>query len=138
MILLDTNIISEMMRTSPSTNVIKWINHQEATQLFLTSITIAEITYGICALPTGNRREQLENAFNQATEEAFKHRILSFDEAAGHCYGKLMAKRKELGRPMSILDGQIAAIAIAKSMNLATRNLRDFFDCGLNLINPFE
>ncbi|EKD53836.1 MAG: hypothetical protein ACD_60C00149G0035 [uncultured bacterium] len=138
MILLDTNIISEMMKQSPSIKILKWIDQQEVIDLFITTITIAEISYGIYALPKGNRRSLIENSFNQAIQESFKHRILSFDEASAHFYGKLMAHRKKLGRPLSILDGQIAAIALTQGAAIATRNVRDFAHCNLDLINPFE
>lgn len=138
MILLDTNVISEMMKETPATSVIRWLDKQEVTQLFIPTITVAEISYGIHILPEGNRRYLLEDAFNRAIKEAFKHRILFFDEAAAHVYGKMMSDRKQLGRPLSILDGQIAAIAFIHGATLATRNIRDFSDCKLDLFNPFE
>lgn len=138
MILLDTNIISEMMKQSPNPEVLSWLDDQEVTQTFVTSITIAEISYGINVLPEGVRRQLLEDAFNKAIKTAFKHRILFFDETAAHHYGKLMSHRKQLGRPLSILDGQIASIALTHGAALATRNIRDFSHCELDLLNPFE
>jgi predicted nucleic acid-binding protein len=138
MILLDTNVISEMMKTACSTAVMNWIDQQESTQLFITTITIAEIMYGLNALPEGSRRNKLEDSFNMAIMDAFQHRILDFDELAARIYGKIMAQRKNMGRPLSIPDGQIAAIAHVHGSRGATRNIRDFADCGLNLINPFE
>jgi toxin FitB len=138
MILIDTNVVSEMMKTSPALSVIAWLDRQETTQLFLTTITIAEISYGLNILPNGNRRILLEDAFNQTTLSAFKQRILAFDEPAAHLYGKIMGQRKESGRPLSIPDGQIAAIARAHGATIATRNIRDFVDCGIELINPFS
>src|SRR3990167_9160330 len=111
MIILDTNIISEMMKSSPAAKVSGWLDQQEVTQLYITTITIAEISYGLNVLPKGSRRQLLENAFNKTIQAAFKHRILSFDEPAAHLYGKMMGHRKEFGRPLSVLDGQIAAIA---------------------------
>jgi predicted nucleic acid-binding protein len=138
MIVLDTNIVSEMMKNTPSSAVIKWIDEQETTQLFVTTITIAEIEYGIRALSESRRRHSLENAFNAVLREAFAQRILSFDETAAYNYGKIMSHRKEIGRPMSILDGQIAAIAFTHEKTIATRNIRDFSDCRLKLVNPFE
>jgi predicted nucleic acid-binding protein len=137
MIIVDTNIISEMMKPSPSTNVMAWFDRQEVTQLFVTTITIAEISYGINVLPNGNRRDLLENAFDKALRAAFEHRILSFDENSAHLYGKIMSRRKALGQPLSIPDGQIAAIASANSCSVATRNTNDFTECGVDLINPF-
>lgn len=138
MIFLDTNIISELMKSVPCEKVTAWIDQQVATQLFITTITIAEISYGLHVLSKGRRRSLLEAAFNNAIIETFKQRIISFDESAAHFYGELMGQRKELGRPMSIADGQIAAIARAKKATIATRNVRDFVDCGLNIINPFS
>ncbi len=126
------------MKPLPDNKVRAWMDFQETTQLFITTITIAEISYGIKALAQGQRREALENAFNNAIIEAFKHRIFDFDEFAAHQYGKLMSQRKTLGRPMSTLDGQIAAIALSRKMSLATRNIKNFSNCEITLINPFE
>ncbi len=138
MILLDTNIISEMMKQSPDLKVIDWIEEQEVTQLYVSSISIAEIAYGINVLPNGKRRHVLEEAFYKAIKMAFKHHILFFDETSAYQYGKLMSHRKRLGKPLSILDGQIASIALTHGTALATRNIRDFSDCELDLINPFN
>ena len=138
MILLDTNIISEMMKQSPNTQVLDWFNQQKSTALFISTITIAEISYGLHALPNGKRRQYLEEAFHQVLHVGFKHRILSFDETAARLYGKLMANRKAIGKPLSAPDGQIAAIASAHAFVLATRNHRDFAECDLAVINPFE
>lgn len=138
MIILDTNIISEMMKQTPSMRVIAWMDTQEVMQLFITTITIAEISYGLNALPLGNRRNKLEDAFNNAIMDAFRYRILPFDETAALCYGKLMGSRKNLGQPLGILDGQIAAIAQAHEATVATRNINDFRDYALVLVNPFD
>lgn len=137
MIILDTNVISELMKVSPDQQMIAWLNQQDAITLFVTSVSIAEITYGLNALTSGQRRKALEDAFEQVLLEAFKHRMLSFDKPAAYAYGQLMAQRKSLGRPMSVLDGQIAAISKINNMSLATRNTRDFLDCDIHLINPF-
>ncbi len=136
MIVLDTNIISELMKASPSKTVIEWIDKQEVTQLFVTTITIAEISYGIHALPKGKKRQLIEAAFHYAIHDAFNHRLLEFTEDAAHVYGKIMGERKQLGQPLSILDGQIAAIALVEKAFLATQNVRDFANCGLRLLNP--
>lgn len=138
MIILDTNIVSEMMKTDPSTAVLQWMDQQEAIQLFITTITIAEISYGLHALPDSNRRKYLEDAFNRAIMNAFKHRILPFEESSAHIYGKIMGHRKKLGRPLSIPDGQIASITLSQGFSLATRNIRDFSHCDIDLMNPFE
>lgn len=137
MILIDTNIISEMMKSSPSAKVIGWMSSQDAAQLYVASITIAEIAYGLYILPDGKRRHTLEDAFEKTIQNGFKGRVLAFDESVVHLYGNIMGRRKELGRPMDVPDGQIAAIARAYQCQLATRNIKDFQDCDLELINPF-
>jgi hypothetical protein len=137
MILLDTNVISELMKSAPDLKVLTWVDSQPSHLLFISTITIAEISYGLNALPAGKRRNALEKAFNNTIQEAFTHRILFFDEAAAIRYGKVMGHRKKLGRPLSILDGQIAAIALTHDATIATRNTRDFSDCQLEVINPF-
>lgn len=137
MILLDTNIISEMMKPCPDTQVMNWLDQQESMQLFISTITIAEIAYGLNALPEGQRRSRLEDAFNRAINMSFKHRILPFDIAAAYVYAKLMSRGKAPGLRLSVPDGQIAAIASAQGCILATRNVRDFESCGLEVISPF-
>lgn len=138
MILLDTNVISEMMKLLPSGQVIDWMDSQVSSQLFISTVTIAEIAYGLNALPNGHRKQKLEEAFGKAVSDAFKHRILSFDQSAAFQYGKIMAQRKIRGRPMSVLDGQIAAIACAHGFSIATRNTEDFMYCGISIVNPFN
>ncbi len=138
MIIVDTNIISEIMKPSPSAKVIAWLDQTETSDLFVTSVTIAEIKYGLNVLPKGKRQIALEDAFHKAIAKAFQYRVLSFDEPAAHVYGKIMAQRKTLGRPLGVCDGQIAAIAHLHGYIIATRNIRDFADCNLDLINPFK
>ena len=137
MIVLDTNIVSEVMATTPSLNVLSWINEQNTETLYLTTITIAEIGYGIRILPKGKRRYQLEERFEQFIARGFEHRILDFDEEAAKIYSEVMAHRREIGHPMSVPDGQIAAIVRSKGFMIATRNIRDFEDCNLELFDPF-
>lgn len=127
MILVDTNIISEMMKSAPAAKVINWIDQQEVIHLYISTVTIAEISYGINALPEGNRRILLDDSFNKVLRDAFEYRILSFDEIAAHFYGKIMSRRKEIGKPLGILVGQIAAIARANNLTVATRNIKDFY-----------
>lgn len=135
--ILDTNIISELMKASPNSNLLDWVDSQEPNKLFITSITIAEISYGITVLPAGNRRFQLDQAFKTVLKEGFAERVLVFDEKAALVYGELMAYRKQIGKPLSIQDGQIAAIALLKKYSLVTRDKNDFLHCGLELVNPF-
>lgn len=137
MIVLDTNVVSEMMKPAPAPAVLSWMNGQDASGLFLTAVTVAEIRYGLRTLPEGKRRRSLEEGFERILAEGFAGRILAFDEAAAHRYGEVMGRRKEMGRPLAILDGQIASIAWSHGCSVATRNVDHFLDCGVEVINPF-
>jgi len=137
MIILDTNVVSEMMEPSPAPSVKVWLNAKDGFQFYMTTITIAEIAYGIHKLPLGKRRSFIESTFEEKVLNMFDDRVFSFDKPAARLYGEIMNKRKKIGRPMGTLDAQIAAIALANDASLATRNTRDFEHCGLNLINPF-
>ena len=138
MIVLDTNIVSEVMRPTPSPQVISWLNLQQSSQLFFSSISIAEIAYGLYILPNGKRKQQLQLRFEQFVANAFSYRILDFTEQTARTYSGIMGESKQTGRPMSVPDGQIAAIALTNGFSLATQNIKDFEHCGLELINPFE
>jgi len=138
MILLDTNVISAVMMPAPTRPVLRWLNDQDTLGLYLSSITLAEIGNGPRVLPDGRRRRDLEDRFTMFVAEGFEQRVLSFDESAALLYGEIMGRRKELGRPLGILDGQIAAIARAHQLTVVTRNTRDFEECGVELINPFD
>ncbi len=138
MIILDTNIISELMKPVPNKTVIAWLDQQSILMLYTTSISVAEIYYGLQNLPTGKRRNDIETSFHQVIQAAFNQRILAFDVTSAECYGILLARRKNAGIPMSTLDAQIAAIATAANATLATRNTQDFLECDIDIINPFE
>ena len=138
MILLDTNIISELMKETPHSSVTAWLREQEPSNLFISTITIAEISYGLQLTPEGARRRTLENAFKKSIDLLFSQKILTFDQTAAEIYGHLMAHRKEIGKPMTMCNGQIAATALAHQADLATRNTEDFLECHLELINPFN
>lgn len=137
MIVLDTNIISEMMKPAVDAFVVAWLNRQDSVELFLTTPTIAEISYGISSLPSGKRRRSLEEGFERLQLEAFEGRVLSFDLAAARLYGSIMGGRRAKGRPLSVVDGQIAAVAREHGATIATRNVRDFEGCGVKLVDPF-
>ena len=137
MIILDTNVISEAMRPAPEPNVSRWLDVQSAGALYLTTITIAEVRFGLGVLPRGRRRHALEDGFQRILAEGFQGRLLPFDEPAADEYGGLMSRTRAIGRPMSVLDGQIAAIARAHGFAIATRNARDFEESGVRLLNPF-
>lgn len=138
MILLDTNVVSATMALDPPLRVLRWLNLQSTETLFLSAITIAEIAYGIRILPDGRRRRLLAERFADFVAAGFAHRVLAFDTRSAAQYGEIMGHRREIGRPLAALDGQIASIARANSLAVATRNVRDFEDCGVELINPFE
>ena len=138
MILLDTNVISAVMMPAPPGPLLRWLNEQDSSSLFLSSITLAEIGYGLHMLPDGKHRRNLEDRFARLVALGFEQRILPFDEPAAAIYGEIMAQRKGLGRPLGALDGQIASIARSHHLAVATRNTRDFEECGLDLVNPFD
>ena len=138
MILLDTNVVSEVMRAMPARTVLDWLNDQESTTLYVSTVTIGEIVYGLRVMPDGKRRSGLDEKFERFVVLAFTQRVLAYDEPAARVYGEVMGRRKELGRPMSAPDGQIAAIARCNHMAVATRNVADFEHCGIEVVNPFE
>ncbi len=137
MIVVDTNVISEVMRPQPSPAVLRWLNAQDSNLLFIATITLAEIGYGLRVLPDGLRRRQLQTRFEQFIAQAFEQRVLDFTAPAAHAYAEIMGHRKETGRVMSLPDGQIAGIALVHGFAVATRNVKDFEDCGVEPINPF-
>jgi hypothetical protein len=138
MILLDTNVVSAVMARAPDAAVVAWLDRQETLALYLSAVTVAEIRYGLHVLPDGRRRSSLEDRFAKFLAEGFSGRILPFDAEAALRYGEIMAARRGASRPMSVLDGQIAAIARAHRLAVATRNVRDFELCGLEVVDPFE
>ena len=137
MILLDTYVVSEVMTPSPSVQVLDWLDSQRSSDLYLSTVTIAEIGFGLAVLPAGKRRQDLQHRFERFVTQGFEQRILSFDAMAARLYGEVMGHRRALGRPLSSLDGQIASIALVQQQAIATRNVRDFEDCGLEVIDPF-
>ena len=137
MILLDTNVISAVMKPTPVQTVLDWLDGEETARLYLSAVSLAEIRYGLLVLPEGKRRRDLEERFERFVARGFERRIVDFDARAARFYGELMAHRREIGRPMGILDGQIAAIARAHRFAIATGDVRDFEECGLEILNPF-
>lgn len=138
MILLDTNVVSAVMAPSPPSRVLNWLDAQRTEYLFLSAITVAEIGYGLRILPEGKRRQRLQHRFQEFVARGFAERMLAFDVPAALAYAEIMGRRKEAGRPMSVPDGEIAAIALARGFAVATRNLSDFEECGLELVDPFH
>ncbi|MEM6533360.1 MAG: type II toxin-antitoxin system VapC family toxin [Myxococcota bacterium] len=137
MILLDTNVISEMLRRIPEKKVEGWLSAQNGSDVYLSAVTEAELRFGVAAMPAGSRQETLVVAIDAILQEDFRSRVLPFDSSAARAYASIAAHRRRAGHPISQLDCQIAAIARANSACLATRNTRDFEGCGIELINPW-
>ena len=138
MTILDTNALSELMRPRPLLELVAWVAKQPATELFTTSITEAEIFYGIELLTKGKRREELLVAAEAMFAEDLAGRVFGFESDAARIFSKIAAERRALGRPISHADAQIAAIARTRSAKLATRNVEDFEECGLDVIDPWN
>jgi len=138
MIILDTNVLAELMRPKPTPGVVAWIAKQPATEFFTTSITEAEIFYGIELLTKGKRRDGLLTAAEAMFAEDLAGRIFGFESGAARAFSKIGAQRRALGRPISHADAQIAAIAQVRGAKLATRNVTDFADCGLDVVDPWN
>ena len=138
MIILDTNVVSELMKAAPAERVLGWIAAQPASALYTTSITQAEILHGLALLPTGKRRNALESAAEAMLREDFAGRILPFGSDAAHAYARIAADRRRAGRPISHFDAQIAAIARSAGAAIATRNVTDYDRCGVKILNPWD
>lgn len=137
MFLIDTNVISELMRATPALSVLSWFSTQDPSTLYLSAVTEAELRTGIAILPAGQRRDGLKAALDATIAEDFEGRILPFDTDAAKTYAEIASMRRAAGRPISDADCQIAAIARAAGAVVATRNLRDFEGCGVDLVNPW-
>jgi predicted nucleic acid-binding protein len=137
MIILDTNVVSEALRLRPDQRVARWIDAQAADHLYLCAPVVAELRYGVACLPDGHRRDVLTDAISQI-EARFETRTLPFNTAAARLYGRIVAQRQAIGRPLMTMDAQIAAIAMDQKAALATRNVGDFVHLGLTLHDPFD
>jgi toxin FitB len=138
MIILDTNVISELMRANPFPQVVAWVAKVDAAELATTTITEAEILYGIEILGKSKRRDGLLAAAEAMFAEEFAGRIFAFDSDAARAFSRISAHRRAFGKPISFPDAQIAAIAKTRRAKLATRNTVDFADCGLDVIDPWK
>jgi hypothetical protein len=136
-IVLDTNVLSELMKPRPAESVMRWMAAQPATSLYTTSITQAEILHGIMLLPSGKRRSAFEAAAETMFKEDFAGRVLPFGSDAAHRYACIAAQRRRAGRPISHFEAQIAAIARSTGASIATRNAPDFDGCGVKVIDPW-
>ena len=137
MVVLDTNVVSELMRDDPHADVLDWLDDQPTRELFVTAVTEAEVRTGIAFLPEGRRRRGIAEAADRAFGGLFAGRVLPFDSEAARAYAEITATCRAAGRPVSQADGQIAAIARSRGMAVATRNVRDFADMGIDLIDPW-
>ncbi len=138
MILLDTNVLSEFMRPQPSARVVAWLDEQPADKVLINAVSRAEIELGLALMPRGRRQKALSEAARAMFEEDFAGRCLPFDEGAARHYARIVSARMRAGRPISVEDAQIAAIALAHNLRLATRNTNDFEHIdGLELVNPW-
>lgn len=137
MIVLDTNVLSELMRPAPNPVVVHWLDRHPARDVGTTSITVAEILYGIERLPAGRRQRTLAMLAAELFDQEFSGRLLTFDALAASHYAQKMAEAERNGTPVSMADGQIAAICETHGATLATRNTKDFEPLGVPLINPW-
>lgn len=138
MIVLDTNVLSEAVAPKPDAMVLRWLNRQPPDSVFTTTITRAEMLYGVRLLAEGRRRSLLEAAIMAIFNQELADCVLSFDPAAADVYATIAARRRLMGRPINLLDAQIAAIAVSRGASIATRNVLDFADIGVSIINPWD
>lgn len=137
MIILDTNVLSEALKPSPHDIVLRWLAGHPRDVLFTTTVTQAEILYGVESLPDGRRRSRIQTAVEKLFAEEFEARILPFDVEAAFAYPKIILARESLGRPISQFDAMIASVCRSRNASLATRNTKDFEHCGIPILNPW-
>lgn len=138
MIVLDTNVLSELMKPRPSTAVVRWVDGRSVASLYTTSLTEAELLHGIALLPKGKRRDAIDLAARAMFEEELAGRVLPFGSAAARAYAEIAAARRRARRPIATIDAQIAAIVRASGATLATRNTSDFDGCGIEVVDPWR
>ena len=138
MIIIDTNVVSELLRPVPEPQVEQWLSEQDGRTVYLTAVSEAELRHGLAIMPAGKRRASLTDAVDRILREDLAGRILPFDSDAAQSYAVIAAARRSAGRPTAQADCQIAAIAHARSAIVATRNTPDFEGCDIDLINPWN
>ena len=138
MIILDTNVVSELIRARPDPRVRAWVNSLPSTQIATTAVTAAELHYGVARLPPGQRRQQLAVAVSALLNDALRGRVVAFDERAARRYADVVTGREHAGRPIAVPDAQIAAICRELGAVLATRNVKDFEETGVELVDPWQ
>ena len=137
MYVIDTNVASELMRPEPTLAVTEWIAARDAEELYLTAVSEAELLYGVAIMPAGRRRDTLEDSMARWLDQGFGDQILPFDSAAARAYAEIAAGRRSAGRPIGEADCQIAAISRSRGAVLVTRNLTDFEDTGVDVVDPW-
>jgi predicted nucleic acid-binding protein len=137
-IVLDTNVVSELVRRQPNERVLAWLDAQQATELHVTAVTVAELGYGVARLPDGARRDALAAAVDAMLDVDLGRRVVPFDHPAAEIYGAIVVGRERSGRPISQADAQIAAICTAQEATLATRNGRDLAGTGVAVVDPWR
>jgi predicted nucleic acid-binding protein len=135
--LLDTNVVSEWVKSQPNPGVVAWLAEADEDRVFISVVTLAEVRYGIERMPAGNRRKRLDDWLSNELQIRFEDRVLPIDSATAHAWGKLMARRQATGRPMSVTDCFIAATVEVHGFTLVTRNLADFEPTLKEIINPW-
>lgn len=138
MIVLDTNVVSELMRKSPQLEVVRWVDAFDAADVFITAVTAAELMYGVARLPEGRRKQRLSVKVRALLADDFADQVLPFDAPAAIPYADIVASRERSGRPISMADAQIAAICRQWSTGVATRNVADFTETGIDVVNPWH
>ena len=138
MIILDTNVVSELMRPVPEQRVLRWFSHQAAEDLHVTAVTMSEILYGIELIAAARRRDVVRAGAEKMFGDVFGDRILTFEDRAARAFSQIASSRRRQAKPMSEFDAQIAAITRVHGATLATRNPYVFEGCGVRLVNPWE
>jgi len=138
MIILDTNVISALMRPSPEADVVRWLNHQPRPSLWTTSVTIFEIEFGLRTMPAGRRQSAMTSSFQSWLKNVIQERVANYDSAAAVSAAELAAVRQKRGRPGELRDTMIAGIVLASHATLATRNVKHFDDIAAPVVNPWD
>jgi predicted nucleic acid-binding protein len=136
-IVLDTSVVSELMRPTPEPNVLEWVDQQPVTDLVITAITAAELRAAATRLPSGRKRTTMRDRVDALIDETFGGCVLPFDVDSGAHYAEIVARRIRVGGPIAVLDAQTAAICRQHDASLATRNLRNFAETGVDLVDPW-
>jgi predicted nucleic acid-binding protein len=138
MLLLDTNVVSELMKAAPNSQVLTWADARPSEEFYVSAVTKGELLFGVALLPASKRRDALAEAVATAFAKVFAGRVLAFDSAAAEVYAEIVAARRRAGRPISAFDAQIAAIARLHGASIATRNVADFEGCGVVVVDPWR